>query len=160
MTRSLFSSAPYFTNNSFAQFPYNKEQAVILVLNFVSKSFNPYPKIKTEKKKDVKKETEKAEDTKKEEKETEKKEDKDKEEKVSCIENFLFIGDSMMNMLKPVIQKALVDLDGKAFKLLKDNREAWAYEMNYVYPGPIQYFGPSSVCDNPPISIKLLKEQL
>lgn len=60
--------------------------------------------------------------------------------------------------LKPVIQKALVDLDGKAFKLLQDNREAWAYEMNYVYPGPIQYFGPSSVCDNPPISIKLLKE--
>ena len=60
--------------------------------------------------------------------------------------------------MKPVIQKALVDLNGKAFKVLQDNREAWAYEMNYVYPGPIQYFGPSSVCDNPPISIKLLKE--
>ena len=59
----------------------------------------------TEKKEDIKKETEKTEDTKKEEKETEKKEDEDKEEKVSCIENFLFIGDSMMNMLKPVIQK-------------------------------------------------------
>ena len=56
-------------------------------------------------KKDDKKETESKEDTKKEEKETEKKEDEDKEEKVSCIENFLFIGDSMMNMLKPVIQK-------------------------------------------------------
>lgn len=61
-------------------------------------------KKETESKEDSKKETEKTEDTKKEEKETEKKEE-DTEEKVSCIENFLFIGDSMMNMLKPVIQK-------------------------------------------------------
>ncbi|MGI6679940.1 MAG: diphosphate--fructose-6-phosphate 1-phosphotransferase [Bdellovibrionota bacterium] len=59
--------------------------------------------------------------------------------------------------MKPVIQKALVDLNGKAFKELKENREAWAFETHYVYPGPIQYFGPSSVCDNPPYSIKLLK---
>ena len=62
-------------------------------------------KKETESKEDTKKETEKTEDIKKEEKEAEKKEDEDKEEKVSCIENFLFIGDSMMNMLKPVIQK-------------------------------------------------------
>ena len=50
-----------------------------------------------------KKEEKSKEDEKADKKETEKKEDK--EEKVSCIENFLFIGDSMMNMLKPVIQK-------------------------------------------------------
>ncbi len=60
--------------------------------------------------------------------------------------------------MKPVIQKALVTLNGKAFNVLKENREAWAMEMNYVYPGPIQYFGPASVCDIPPVSIKLLKE--
>ncbi|MDG5800089.1 diphosphate--fructose-6-phosphate 1-phosphotransferase [Marinilabiliaceae bacterium ANBcel2] len=59
----------------------------------------------------------------------------------------------MMNMerrhgaLKPVIQKALVKLDGKPFKALEENREEWAMETNYLYPGPIQYFGPSQVCD-------------
>lgn len=62
-------------------------------------------KKEAEKTEDNTKEIEKTEDTKKAEKETEKKEDDNKEEKVSCIENFLFIGDSMMNMLKPVIQK-------------------------------------------------------
>ena len=62
-------------------------------------------KKEAEKTEDNTKEIEKTEDTKKAEKENEKKEDDNKEEKVSCIENFLFIGDSMMNMLKPVIQK-------------------------------------------------------
>ncbi|HHU00837.1 MAG TPA: diphosphate--fructose-6-phosphate 1-phosphotransferase [Bacteroidales bacterium] len=59
----------------------------------------------------------------------------------------------MMNMekrhgeLKPVIQKALVELDGAPFKKLVENRESWAMNSNYLYPGPIQYFGPASVSD-------------
>ena len=59
----------------------------------------------------------------------------------------------MMNMekrhgkFKPVIQKALVELDGPVFKALEARREKWAYEDNYVFPGAIQYFGPSEVCD-------------
>ncbi len=60
----------------------------------------------------------------------------------------------MMNMerrhgkLKPVIQKALVKLDGAPFRKLADMRNEWALHTSYVYPGPIQYFGPSEVCDN------------
>lgn len=59
----------------------------------------------------------------------------------------------MMNMerrhgeMKPVIQKALVELDGKPFKALDSQREEWAMTTSYVYPGPIQYFGPSEVSD-------------
>lgn len=49
--------------------------------------------------------------------------------------------------MKPVIQKALVDLDGPVFKELVKNRETWAMEERYLNPGPIQFFGPSSVCD-------------
>ena len=48
---------------------------------------------------------------------------------------------------KPVIQKALVELDGNPFKKLKENRESWAIVNDFTYPGPIQYFGPSEVCD-------------
>lgn len=67
----------------------------------------------------------------------------------------------MMNMerrhgeLKPVIQKALVKLDGAPFKYLVANRENWAVNTEFLYPGPIQYFGPSSVCDQPTITLKL-----
>ncbi len=67
----------------------------------------------------------------------------------------------MMNMerrhgeLKPVIQKALVKLDGAPFKYLEKNREAWAVGTEYVYPGPIQYFGPTEVCDQSTITLKL-----
>ena len=59
----------------------------------------------------------------------------------------------MMNMErrhgedKPVIKKALVELDGKPFKFFASKREEWAKTTSYVYPGPIQYFGPSEVCD-------------
>ena len=59
----------------------------------------------------------------------------------------------MMNMerrngeMKPVIRKALVDLDGKPFKTFAAHREEWANNTCYVYPGPIQYWGPSVVCD-------------
>lgn len=60
----------------------------------------------------------------------------------------------MMNMerrhgkLKPVIQKALVKLDGKPFRKFAEKRDEWALNTRYIYPGPIQYFGPSEVCDN------------
>ena len=52
-------------------------------------------------------------------------------------------------MMKPVIQKALVELDGNPFKTFAANREDWAINTKYVYPGPIQYFGPTEVCDQP-----------
>ena len=67
----------------------------------------------------------------------------------------------MMNMerrhgeMKPVIQKALVRLDGAPFKKFAANREAWAKETAYVYPGPIQYFGPTEVCDEPTKTLQL-----
>ena len=59
----------------------------------------------------------------------------------------------MMNMerrngaMKPVIRKALVKLDGAPFKFFAAHREEWAQNTCYVYPGPIQYWGPSEVCD-------------
>ncbi|MBQ8067771.1 MAG: diphosphate--fructose-6-phosphate 1-phosphotransferase [Solobacterium sp.] len=59
----------------------------------------------------------------------------------------------MMNMErrhgedKPVIRKALVELDGKPFRFFEANREAWAVETAYTYPGAIQYYGPTEVCD-------------
>ena len=59
----------------------------------------------------------------------------------------------MMNMErrhgedKPVIRKALVELDGKPFQYFEAHRESWAVETAYTYPGAIQYYGPSSVCD-------------
>ena len=59
----------------------------------------------------------------------------------------------MMNMerrhgeMKPVIQKALVDLNGTPFQRFAAKRDTWAKETAYMYPGPIQYFGPSEVCD-------------
>ncbi|MEM4368076.1 MAG: diphosphate--fructose-6-phosphate 1-phosphotransferase [Candidatus Anstonellales archaeon] len=56
---------------------------------------------------------------------------------------------------KPVIKKALVDLNGAPFKFLKENREKWALTEDYLFPGPIQYFGPSSICDMSTITLKL-----
>ena len=59
----------------------------------------------------------------------------------------------MMNMerrngkMKPVIRKALVELDGKPFKTFAAHREEWSKNTCYVYPGPIQYWGPADVCD-------------
>lgn len=59
----------------------------------------------------------------------------------------------MMNMerrhgeMKPVIRKALVELDGAPFKTFAAQREAWAEQTAFVYPGPIQYWGPTEVCD-------------
>lgn len=48
---------------------------------------------------------------------------------------------------KPVIKKALVELDGKPFKFFEVNRDTWAVETAYTYPGAIQYYGPTEVCD-------------
>ena len=59
----------------------------------------------------------------------------------------------MMNMErrhgedKPVIRKALVELDGKPFKYFEAHREEWSENTCYVYPGAIQYYGPAEVCD-------------
>ena len=67
----------------------------------------------------------------------------------------------MMNMerrhgeMKPVIQKALVKLDGAPFKAFAAQRDRWAVETDYVYPGPIQYFGPTEVCDQPTKTLQL-----
>lgn len=67
----------------------------------------------------------------------------------------------MMNMerrhghMKPVIQKALVELESAPYKYLVANREKWALETCFVYPGPIQYWGPTSVCDQPTKTIAL-----
>ena len=55
----------------------------------------------------------------------------------------------------PVIRKALVELDGKPFKTFAANRDAWAAGVDFVYPGPIQYFGPSEVCDRVTKTIEL-----
>ena len=48
---------------------------------------------------------------------------------------------------KPVIRKALVDLEGRPFQEFEKNRAKWAKETCYIYPGPIQYFGPDEVCN-------------
>ena len=67
----------------------------------------------------------------------------------------------MMNMekrngeMKPVIRKALVELDGAPFKTFAANRDVWAKETAYIYPGPIQYWGPTEVCDQPTMTLKL-----
>ena len=69
----------------------------------------------------------------------------------------------MMNMekrngeMKPVIRKALVELDGKPFKFFASQRDKWALETAYVFPGPIQYFGPAEVCDQPTKTLALEK---
>ncbi len=57
--------------------------------------------------------------------------------------------------MKPVIRKALVDLNGKPFKALAAHRAEWAKQTAFVYPGPIQYFGPSEVCDQPTKTLQL-----
>ncbi len=71
----------------------------------------------------------------------------------------------MMNMerrngeMKPVIRKALVELNGKPFKTLEQNREEWAKNTCFVYPGPIQYWGPTEVCDRTTVTLALEHEK-
>ena len=70
----------------------------------------------------------------------------------------------MMNMerrngeMKPVIRKALVELDGKPFKSFAAKRDVWAKNTEYIYPGPIQYWGPTEVCDQPTKTLILEQE--
>jgi pyrophosphate--fructose-6-phosphate 1-phosphotransferase len=67
----------------------------------------------------------------------------------------------MMNMeqrhgsKKPVIRKALVDLNGKPFKAFAAARGTWAVKTCFLYPGAIQYFGPPEICDQPTKTLKL-----
>ena len=67
----------------------------------------------------------------------------------------------MMNMekrngeMKPVIRKALVELDGAPFKEFAAHRDEWARRTSYIYPGPIQYWGPTEVCDQPTRTLAL-----
>ena len=67
----------------------------------------------------------------------------------------------MMNMerrngeMKPVIRKALVELDGAPLKEFASKRDVWARETAFVYPGPIQYWGPTEVCDQPTKTLAL-----
>ena len=67
----------------------------------------------------------------------------------------------MMNMErrhgedKPVIKKALVELDGKPFKYFEERRQEWSEETCYVYPGAIQYYGPAEVCDTTTVTLAL-----
>lgn len=66
----------------------------------------------------------------------------------------------MMNMerrhgeMKPVIRKALVELDGAPFLKFAKERDAWKTGTCYTYPGPIQYFGPAEVCDRPSMTLE------
>ena len=59
---------------------------------------------------------------------------------------------------KPVIRKALVELDGKPFQYFAAHREQWAVETDFVYPGAIQYYGPAVVCDATTRTLALEKE--
>ncbi|HPS44332.1 MAG TPA: hypothetical protein PK542_07570, partial [Treponemataceae bacterium] len=67
----------------------------------------------------------------------------------------------MMNMeqrhgsQKPVIKKALVELDGKPFKEFAKNRDEWAITTSFTYPGAIQYYGPDEVCNQPTQTLML-----
>ncbi|MCL1937357.1 MAG: diphosphate--fructose-6-phosphate 1-phosphotransferase [Candidatus Azobacteroides sp.] len=71
----------------------------------------------------------------------------------------------MMNLerrhggLKPVIRKAYVKLDGAPFRTFAANRDDWALNTEYVYPGPIQYFGPTEVCDQPTKTLQIEHEE-
>ncbi len=71
----------------------------------------------------------------------------------------------MMNMErrhgedKPVIKKALVELNGAPFKFFESNRDTWAVETCYLYPGAIQYYGPTEVCDLTTVTLTLEKNK-
>lgn len=70
----------------------------------------------------------------------------------------------LMNMerrngeMKPVIRKALVDLEGKPFKAFEAHRDEWAKKTCFVYPGFVQYWGPSEICDSTTITLALERE--
>jgi pyrophosphate--fructose-6-phosphate 1-phosphotransferase len=57
--------------------------------------------------------------------------------------------------MKPVIRKALVELEGRPFLKFVEHRQEWERETCFVYPGPIQYWGPTEVCDQPTKTLAL-----
>jgi pyrophosphate--fructose-6-phosphate 1-phosphotransferase len=57
--------------------------------------------------------------------------------------------------MKPVIRKALVELDGKPFKELLKHRDTWAIETSFLCPGAIQYYGPDEICNQPTQTLML-----
>ncbi|SUB77516.1 diphosphate--fructose-6-phosphate 1-phosphotransferase [Porphyromonas macacae] len=57
--------------------------------------------------------------------------------------------------MKPVIRKALVDLEGAPYRYFSEHRKEWALKTHYRYPGPIQFFGPDELCDKPSITLSL-----
>lgn len=59
----------------------------------------------------------------------------------------------------PVIRKALVELDGPVFKALNDQRDEWAKETRFTFPGPLQYFGPPEICDQTTLTLQLESAQ-
>ncbi|MDR1956787.1 MAG: diphosphate--fructose-6-phosphate 1-phosphotransferase [Treponema sp.] len=59
---------------------------------------------------------------------------------------------------KPVIRKALVDLEAAPFKTFAAARDTWAITTSFLYPGGIQYFGPSELCDQPPLELQLKQQ--
>lgn len=61
--------------------------------------------------------------------------------------------------LKPVIKKALVDLNGEPFLHFREHREAWVVNDDYHYPGPIQFYGPSGIADQVTLTLKLESQQ-
>jgi pyrophosphate--fructose-6-phosphate 1-phosphotransferase len=71
----------------------------------------------------------------------------------------------MMNMeqrhgsKKPVIKKALVELEGGPFRAFDAERDTWAVKTSFLFPGALQYFGPPEVCDQPSKTLKLEHEQ-
>jgi len=60
---------------------------------------------------------------------------------------------------KPVIKKALVELDEKPFKTFAAKRDLWAEKTCFIVPGAIQYWGPQEVCDQTTITLKLEHEK-
>jgi pyrophosphate--fructose-6-phosphate 1-phosphotransferase len=71
----------------------------------------------------------------------------------------------MMNMerrhgaKKPVIKKALVELDGAPFKTFAAVRDTWAVQTSFLFPGAIQYYGPAEVCDQPTKTLQLERQK-
>ncbi len=77
-------------------------------------------------------------------------------EAAGCPITMMFNMEKRNGKMKPVIQKALVDLNGKPFEYFKAHRAAWAdANTSFIYPGPIQYYGPTEVCDQPTRTLKL-----
>ncbi len=59
--------------------------------------------------------------------------------------------------MKPVIEKALVEIEGVPFKSFSAKRDEWALKTSFIYPGAIQYFGPDEICNSPTITLRLEK---